>query len=77
MTSNLVTSSSRSQNGHYTFRQLVEQTMSQLEGAFACVFKSTKYPGECVATRSPQRDIIHRIKLKRITLYTSSEVFVI
>jgi len=41
----------RSQNGHYTFRQLVEQTMSQLEGAFACVFKSTKYPGECVATR--------------------------
>merc|ERR1712098_53818 len=29
----------------------VEQTMSQLEGAFACVFKSTLYPGECVATR--------------------------
>merc|ERR1719431_745107 len=25
--------------------------MSQLEGAFACVFKSTLYPGECVATR--------------------------
>jgi len=41
----------RIQNGHYTFRQLVEQTMSQLEGAFACVFKSTLYPGECVATR--------------------------
>jgi len=41
----------RSQNGHYTFRQLVEQTISQLEGAFACVFKSTLYPGECVATR--------------------------
>merc|ERR1712106_1069213 len=41
----------RSQNVHYTFRQLVEQTMSQLEGAFACVFKSTLYPGECVATR--------------------------
>ena len=41
----------RSQNVHYTFRQLVEQTISQLEGAFACVFKSTLYPGECVATR--------------------------
>eukprot|EP00091_Calanus_sinicus_P008414 TRINITY_DN204_c0_g1_i3.p1 TRINITY_DN204_c0_g1~~TRINITY_DN204_c0_g1_i3.p1 ORF type:complete len:693 (-),score=251.84 TRINITY_DN204_c0_g1_i3:144-2222(-) len=41
----------RGQNVHYTFRQLVEQTMSQLEGAFACVFKSTLYPGECVATR--------------------------
>jgi len=41
----------RSQNVHYTFRQLVEQTTSQLEGAFACVFKSTLYPGECVATR--------------------------
>jgi len=40
-----------SQYPHYTFRQLVEQTMSQLEGAFACVFKSTMYPGECVATR--------------------------
>merc|ERR1719186_1412780 len=25
--------------------------MSQLEGAFACVFKSTLYPGECVVTR--------------------------
>merc|ERR1712055_473395 len=41
----------RGQNVHYTFRQLVEQTMSQLEGAFACVFKSTLYPGGCVATR--------------------------
>merc|ERR1712038_2096433 len=41
----------RSQNVHYTFRQLVEQTISQLEGAFACVFKSVYYPGECVATR--------------------------
>jgi len=35
----------------YTFRQLVEQTISQLEGAFACVFKSSLFPGECVATR--------------------------
>ena len=41
----------RSQNVNKTFRQLVEQTMSQLEGAFACVFKSTLYPGECVVTR--------------------------
>jgi len=41
----------RSQNTKFTFRQLVEQTISQLEGAFACVFKSTVFPGECVATR--------------------------
>lgn len=41
----------RSQNADYTFRQLVEQTVNQLEGAYACVFKSTLYPGECVATR--------------------------
>ena len=34
-----------------SFRQLVERTISQLEGAFACVFKSSKFPGECVATR--------------------------
>jgi glucosamine--fructose-6-phosphate aminotransferase (isomerizing) len=41
----------RGQNVNYTFRQLVDQTISQLEGAFACVFKSTLFPGECVATR--------------------------
>eukprot|EP00092_Neocalanus_flemingeri_P027786 GFUD01030162.1.p1 GENE.GFUD01030162.1~~GFUD01030162.1.p1 ORF type:complete len:683 (+),score=142.50 GFUD01030162.1:58-2106(+) len=34
-----------------TFRELVEQTCQQLEGAFALVFKSTFYPGETVATR--------------------------
>ena len=34
-----------------SFRQLVERTISQLEGAFACVFKSSQFPGECVATR--------------------------
>ena len=33
------------------YRQLVEQTISQLEGAFACVFKSSLFPRECVATR--------------------------
>ena len=40
-----------SQSPGSTFRQLVEQTISQLEGAFACVFKSTIFPGEAVATR--------------------------
>jgi len=35
----------------YSFRQLVEQTISQLEGAFACVFKSNIFPKECIATR--------------------------
>jgi len=41
----------RSQNTSDSFRQLVEKTIAQLEGAFACVFKSTLFPGECVATR--------------------------
>ncbi|XP_022247295.1 glutamine--fructose-6-phosphate aminotransferase [isomerizing] 2-like isoform X1 [Limulus polyphemus] len=34
-----------------SFRELVEQAIQQLEGAFALVLKSTKYPGQCVATR--------------------------
>ncbi|XP_076346613.1 glutamine--fructose-6-phosphate aminotransferase [isomerizing] 2-like isoform X2 [Tachypleus tridentatus] len=34
-----------------TFRELVEQVIQQLEGAFALVCKSRKYPGQCVATR--------------------------
>lgn len=29
----------------------MEKAIAQLEGAFACVFKSTLFPGECVATR--------------------------
>ncbi|XP_020607592.1 glutamine--fructose-6-phosphate aminotransferase [isomerizing] 1-like isoform X2 [Orbicella faveolata] len=33
------------------FRELVEMTIQQLEGAFALAFKSTKFPGEIVATR--------------------------
>jgi glucosamine--fructose-6-phosphate aminotransferase (isomerizing) len=41
----------RIQNPSDGFRQLVEKTIAQLEGAFACVFKSTSFPGECVATR--------------------------
>jgi len=34
-----------------SFRQLVEKVIQQLEGAFACCFKSSKFPGECVSTR--------------------------
>lgn len=33
------------------FRELVEMTIQQLEGAFALAFKSAKFPGEIVATR--------------------------
>ncbi|PAV83406.1 hypothetical protein WR25_16136 isoform G [Diploscapter pachys] len=33
------------------FRQLVEIVIQQLEGAFALAFKSTKFPGQLVATR--------------------------
>ncbi|XP_026472558.1 glutamine--fructose-6-phosphate aminotransferase [isomerizing] 2 isoform X4 [Ctenocephalides felis] len=35
----------------YSFRELVEQVIMQLEGAFALCFKSKHFPGECVATR--------------------------
>ncbi|KAL6739563.1 hypothetical protein Aduo_013001 [Ancylostoma duodenale] len=34
-----------------TFRQLVEIVIQQLEGAFALAFKSSKFPGQLVATR--------------------------
>lgn len=34
-----------------TFAEVVEQVVSQLEGAFALVFKSTVYPNEVVAAR--------------------------
>ncbi|KAL3284964.1 hypothetical protein HHI36_019093 [Cryptolaemus montrouzieri] len=36
---------------NYSFRELVEQTIQQLEGAFALCFKSKFFPGETVATR--------------------------
>jgi len=34
-----------------TFRELVERTIQQLEGAFALAFKSSHYPGEIVVAR--------------------------
>jgi len=34
-----------------SFRELVEQVVKQLEGAFALCFKSKHFPGECVGTR--------------------------
>ncbi|XP_014244605.1 glutamine--fructose-6-phosphate aminotransferase [isomerizing] 2-like isoform X3 [Cimex lectularius] len=40
-----------SQHQNYSFREIVEQAISQLEGAFALCFKSKHFPGECVATR--------------------------
>ncbi|XP_046753189.1 glutamine--fructose-6-phosphate aminotransferase [isomerizing] 2-like isoform X3 [Diprion similis] len=39
------------QHPNYSFRELVEQVIQQLEGAFALCFKSKHFPGECVATR--------------------------
>lgn len=36
---------------NYSFRELVEAVVQQLEGAFALCFKSIHFPGECVATR--------------------------
>uniref|UniRef100_A0A914DLC0 glutamine--fructose-6-phosphate transaminase (isomerizing) n=1 Tax=Acrobeloides nanus TaxID=290746 RepID=A0A914DLC0_9BILA len=35
----------------FGFRQLVETTIQQLEGAFALAFKSKRFPGQLVATR--------------------------
>ncbi|VDM81595.1 unnamed protein product [Strongylus vulgaris] len=35
----------------FSFRQLVEVVIQQLEGAFALAFKSSKFPGQLVATR--------------------------
>ncbi|VDK65560.1 unnamed protein product, partial [Gongylonema pulchrum] len=34
-----------------SFRQLVEATIQHLEGAFALAFKSSRFPGQLVATR--------------------------
>ncbi|XP_035670599.1 glutamine--fructose-6-phosphate aminotransferase [isomerizing] 1-like isoform X1 [Branchiostoma floridae] len=39
------------ENDSISFRELVEGTVQQLEGAFAVVFKSTKFPGQAVASR--------------------------
>lgn len=39
------------QHPTYSFRELVEQVVQQLEGAFALCFKSKYFPHECVATR--------------------------
>ncbi|XP_033643862.1 glutamine--fructose-6-phosphate aminotransferase [isomerizing] 1-like [Asterias rubens] len=38
-------------NKDISFRELVESVILQLEGAFALAFMSTKYPGQCVASR--------------------------
>uniref|UniRef100_F1KTW2 glutamine--fructose-6-phosphate transaminase (isomerizing) n=1 Tax=Ascaris suum TaxID=6253 RepID=F1KTW2_ASCSU len=35
----------------FSFRQLVETAIQQLEGAFALAFKSSRFPGQLVATR--------------------------
>lgn len=34
-----------------SFRELVDKTVKQLEGAFACAFKSRIFPGEVVGTK--------------------------
>ncbi|KAL5233226.1 hypothetical protein ACI65C_000636 [Semiaphis heraclei] len=39
------------QHPNLLFRELVEQAVQQLEGAFALCFKSKLFPDECVATR--------------------------
>ncbi|XP_048758308.2 glutamine--fructose-6-phosphate aminotransferase [isomerizing] 1-like isoform X4 [Ostrea edulis] len=38
-------------NSAISFRELVELTIQQLEGAFSLVFMSSKFPGECVSSR--------------------------
>lgn len=39
------------QHPNYSFRELVEHVIQQLEGAFAIAIKSKHFPGECVASR--------------------------
>jgi glucosamine--fructose-6-phosphate aminotransferase (isomerizing) len=61
-----------------TFRQLVELVCQQLEGAFALVFKSTRYPGEVVATRRGSPLLVGILGLKglstnHIPIYYSKE----
>jgi len=41
----------RHNNDNISFQKLIEMACSQLEGAFALLFKSTHYPGELCATR--------------------------
>ncbi|XP_078319825.1 glutamine--fructose-6-phosphate aminotransferase [isomerizing] 2-like isoform X10 [Crassostrea virginica] len=43
--------SDKHKNSTMSFRELVELTVQQLEGAFSLVFMSSKFPGECVCTR--------------------------
>lgn len=52
------------QHPDYTFQELIEQAIQQLEGAFALCFKSRHFPNECVAARrgSP---LLVGIKTKR------------
>ena len=40
-----------SQHLEESFQRIVEKAIQQLEGAFACAFKSRVFPGELVATR--------------------------
>ena len=58
----LTTYDFRSQNPKDSFRQLVEKAIAQLEGAFACVFKSSLFPGECVATRRGSPLLVGKVK---------------
>ncbi|XP_033127318.1 glutamine--fructose-6-phosphate aminotransferase [isomerizing] 2-like [Anneissia japonica] len=39
------------ENDDMSFRELIENVIIQLEGAFALCFKSTHFPGQCVGTR--------------------------
>lgn len=41
----------RLESDDLSFGQIVEQAVSQLEGAFACVFKSSNFAGEVIAAR--------------------------
>ena len=42
---------SKEEEGNLCFRELVELVVKQLEGAFALVFKSIHFPGQCVVAR--------------------------
>ena len=61
-----------------SFRELVEQTCQQLEGAFALVFKSVFYPGEAVATRRGSPLLVgiktpNRLALDHVPIFYSKD----
>ncbi|KAK6012044.1 hypothetical protein OSTOST_22812, partial [Ostertagia ostertagi] len=55
---------------NFSFRQLVEVVIQQLEGAFALAFKSSRFPGQLVATRRGSPLLVQFMLLKTLKPYS-------